>query len=112
MAGVLGAWVGGMTAWSALDDPTGPGRKVKGDAGYTPNANTAFAIGSWLGSATGAWLAGSSPMSCGNFARAAGYSLAPSALLFFGREEPYLPLMGVVFAAPFQALAATLGDQR
>src|SRR5688500_15026416 len=58
IGGLAGAWVGGMGAWSAIDDIDAPDRKVKGDAGYQPNANTAYAIGSWVGSTLGVYATG------------------------------------------------------
>jgi hypothetical protein len=100
---LAGAWIGGILAWQAFDDPEGPDRKVKGDAGYTPNANTAFAIGSWLGATTVAIAVAPRSAGCRAWATALGTAV-PTIPLLFGREEPYLPLLGVLFVAPLQAL--------
>jgi hypothetical protein len=107
-AGALaGAWVGGMAAWKAFDDPYAPDRKVKGDAGYTPNANTAFALGSWIGSAGLAIAIAPRGMGCRPHYTALGTAV-PTTLLLAGRDEPYLPLIGIAVVAPIQALAAML----
>lgn len=104
--GLVGAWAVGLVAFKTLDDPNGPGRKVKGDAGYTPNANTAYALGSWLGSAGGAYLAGRQ-RSCGSFKKSLLLTGLPTIPLLLLRDEPYLPLIGVVLGAPAQALVST-----
>jgi len=105
-SGVIGAWIGGIVPFAMIDDPLAPDRRVKGDNGYQPNANTAFAIGSWVGSTLGTFLAG--PRGCGSFARTALGTGIPSAVLLLGRDEPYLPLIGVVLIAPLQAIGGTL----
>jgi hypothetical protein len=106
-AGVAGAWVAGFLAWETLDDPEGGDRRVKGDAGYTPNANTAFAIGSWVGSTLGVWAAGPR-----RDARTLGFTAigtgVPSLVLLAGRHEPYLPVLGILFGAPVQAVGGTI----
>jgi hypothetical protein len=112
VGGVAGATVPGLAAWSLLDDPAGPGRRVKGDAGYTPNANTAYAIASFVGSTLAVYTIGRGDGSRGSLlATAAGAGLA-SGVLLLGRHEPYLPLLGLVFAAPLQAIGATVGYQQ
>ena len=107
--GILGAWAGGMGAWSVIDDPEAPDRKVKGDAGYQPNANTAYALGSWIGSTAGVYGVGRllTP-GCGSLGRTAIGTGAVSLILLLGREEPYLPLLGVVIGAPLQAIGGAL----
>lgn len=107
LGGLLGAWLGGLVAFRALDNPGGSDRKVKGDAGYTPNANTAYALGSWVGSAGGVFLA-ASPRSCGSFTKSFVFAGIPTLPLLLGRDEPYLPVLGVVLGAPAQALVATI----
>jgi hypothetical protein len=106
VAGYAGGVVGGMGVWSAIDDPEAPDRKVKGDAGYQPNANTGYAIGSWVGSTVAVFGAGRllKPR-CGSLKSTAIGTGSVSLLLLFGREEPYLPIIGVIFGAPLQALA-------
>ena len=108
VAGTIGAWLAGLVAFKAFDDPGGSDRRVKGDAGYMPNANTAYAIGSWVGSTLTVHLAGRKYGSCGSLARAAIGAGIPSAVLLLGRNEPYLPLFGVVLGAPAQAIGATI----
>jgi hypothetical protein len=106
VAGYGGAVVGGMGVWSAIDDIDAPDRKVKGDAGYQPNANTGYAIGSWVGSTIGVFGAGRLlKPKCGSLKSTAIGTGSVSLLLLFGREEPYLPIIGVVLGAPLQALA-------
>jgi hypothetical protein len=105
-AGYGGAVVGGMGVWAAIDDPEAPDRKVKGDAGYQPNANTGYAIGSWVGSTVAVFGAGRLlKPKCGSLKSTAIGTGSVSLLLLFGREEPYLPMIGVFFGAPLQALA-------
>jgi cyclophilin family peptidyl-prolyl cis-trans isomerase len=104
--GTIGAWAGGIIPYAMIDDIDAPDRRVKGDAGYQPNANTAFAIGSWVGGTLGVFLAGE--RGCGSFARTAVGVGIPSLVLLLGRDEPYLPLLGVVIVAPLQGLSGTL----
>ena len=107
----LAAGAAGFLAWQLLDDPEGADRRVKGDAGYTPNANSAYAAGSFVGSVVAAYLIGrgdGSRGSLGATALGAGLATIPLAL---GRDEPYLPLIGLVLGAPAQAIGATLGYQ-
>src|SRR5262245_42481999 len=49
IGGTLGAAALGMMLFNSFDDPLGYSRRVKGDEGYTPNANTAYALGSFVG---------------------------------------------------------------
>jgi len=107
LAGVGGSWVVGLAAFKMFDDPGGPDRRVKGDEGYTPNANTAYAIGSLVGAVAGVYLSGPRPTQCGSLLRTTIGAAVPSIPLFFGRDEPYTPLFGVVLAAPAQSLFAT-----
>ncbi|MFN8669595.1 MAG: hypothetical protein U0164_20575 [Gemmatimonadaceae bacterium] len=106
VVGLVGAWAVGLVAFKAIDDPGGPGRKVKGDAGYTPNANTAYALGSWLGSAGGVYWAGRQH-ACGSFSKTLLLTGLPTIPLLLLRDEPYLPVIGVVLGAPVQSLVAT-----
>ena len=108
LAGTVGAWVGGVGAWKAFDRPEGADRRVDGDAGYTPNANTAFAVGSWVGSTAGVYLGGDRRKACGNLAATALGTGVASVPLFLGRHNGYLPILGVVFGAQFQAVAGTV----
>jgi hypothetical protein len=109
--GALAAGLVGMAAWALLDDAEGSDRRVKGDAGYTPNANSAYAAGSFLGSVLAVYWLGrgdGSRGSLGATALGAGLATIPLAL---GRHEPYLPIIGLVLGAPAQAVGATIGYQ-
>ncbi|MCC6772325.1 MAG: hypothetical protein IT360_14120 [Gemmatimonadaceae bacterium] len=108
VAGTIVASLVGLVAWKAVDNPGGSDRRVKGDAGYTPNANTAYALGSWLGSTLAVHLAGRRYGACGSLARAALGAGIPTAVLLLGRDEPILPVLGVLFGAPAQSLGATI----
>lgn len=107
--GIVGASVVGLMAWRHWDDPYGPGRRVKGDAGYTPDANTAYAVGSFVGSTLLVYWIGRGDGSHASFwATALGTGLA-SVPLFLGRQEPYLPIFGIALGAPLQALGGVIG---
>jgi hypothetical protein len=112
VGGTLGAGAVGLGAWMAVDDPRGAGRRVKGDAGYTPNANTAYAFGSLLGSTALVYLIGRGDGSDGSLAATAIGAGVATIPLLFGRHEPYTPLLGILIAAPWQALGATIGYHR
>ena len=105
-AGLVGSWSGGLTAFSVIDDVNAPNRRVKGDAGYQRDANVAYALGSWAGSAFGVALAGT--RGCQSFWRAMIGAGIPSVVMMLGYDEPYLPLLGMVFGAPLQSLFATI----
>jgi MFS family permease len=107
----LAAAVLGFVAWQLLDDPDGSDRRVKGDAGYTPNANTAFAVGSFVGSAVAGYWIGRGDGSRGSLAATALGAALATIPLAVGRHEPYLPIIGIVFGAPLQGVGATLGYQ-
>ena len=80
--------------------------KVDGDAGYKPNANTAFAIGSWVGSTALIFVAGRP--ACGSLGMTAVGTGLPSAVLLLGRDQGYLPIIGALLVAPVQSLGGTL----
>jgi hypothetical protein len=107
----LGAVVLGIAAWTALDNPEGSDRRVKGDEGYTPNANTAFAVGSFVGSAAAAYVIGRGDGSRGSLVTTALGAAIATIPIALGRHQPYLPLIGIVLGAPLQAIGATLGYQ-
>jgi hypothetical protein len=108
--GIAGAWVLGMGAWSAIDDPESPDRKVKGDSGYQPNANTAYAIGSWIGSTLGVYAVGKAFCGdCGSLGKTALGTGLVSVVLVFRRDDPWLPLVGMTIGAPLQAIAGMIG---
>jgi len=104
--GILGAWIGGAAAYAAVYELDPSEMRVRGDAGYKPNANTAFAIGSWAGSTALVFVAGR--RACGSLGRTALGTGIPSAVLLFGRHEGYLPILGALFIAPLQSLGGTL----
>lgn len=110
--GTLAAMAVGIGAFAYYDDPNGPGRRVKGDAGYTPKANAAFAIGSFAGATLASYLVGRSDGSHGSFlatALGAGIGTIPVALAW---NEPYAPFLGVLIGAPLQGVGARIGYQR
>jgi hypothetical protein len=111
VVGTLAAAGAGLMSWAAYDHPYGPDRRVKGDEGYTPNANTAYAVGSFAGAVVATHLIGRLDGSKGNLLGTIVGAAIPSIPLFFGRHEPYLPLIGIVLVAPAQAIGATLGEQ-
>jgi hypothetical protein len=111
IGGTLAAAGGGFMAWAVYDHPNGPDRRVKGDAGYTPNANTAYALGSFASAVVATHLIGRIDGSRGNLLGTAIGAAIPTIPLLLGRDEPYLPLLGIVFAAPAQAIGGMLGDQ-
>lgn len=111
LGGIAGAGLLGIGAFQYWDDPEGSARRVKGDAGYTPNANTAYAAASWVGGTAATYLIGRSDGSRGSFGATAlgvGIATVPLAL---GRHEPYLPWLGLAAGAPLQAVGGTLGYQ-
>jgi hypothetical protein len=109
--GAIAAGLLGFAAWAVLDNPEGADRRVEGDAGYTPNANTAFAVGSFIGSTVAVYLIGRGDGSRGSFAATAVGAALATIPMALGRHEPYLPLIGLVLGAPLQAIGATLGYQ-
>ena len=107
----LAAGVVGFTAWTLVDNPEGGDRRVKGDAGYTPNANSAYAAGSFVGSVIAAYWIGRGDGSRSSLpATILGAAIATIPLAL-GRHEPYLPIIGLVLGAPAQGIGATLGYQ-
>lgn len=107
----LAAMAVGIAAFAPYDDPEGPGRRVKGDEGYTPKANVALAIGSFAGATLASYLVGRSDGSHGSFlatALGAGIGTIPDALAY---NSPYAPFVGVLIGAPLQGLGATIGYQ-
>jgi hypothetical protein len=109
LGGTFGAIVVGIVAYRLLD--TAANHKVKGDDGYSPNANTAYALGSFVGSTALVHLIGMgdgsrSPL----WATAIGTAVVTAPLLA-DRDDPYLPLVGSFLGAPLQAVAGTIGYQ-
>ena len=109
--GTLAAMAVGVAAFAYYDDPEGPGRRVKGDEGYTPKANAAFAIGSFAGATLASYFFGRSDGSHGSFlatALGAGIGTIPVAIAY---NDPYAPFVGVLISAPLQGLGAEIGYQ-
>lgn len=85
---------------------------MKGDAGYTPRANAAFAIGSFAGATLASDLVGRSDGSHGSFlttVAGAGIGTIPVVPAW---NDPYAPFVGVIIGAPLQGLGARIGYQR
>jgi hypothetical protein len=109
--GALAAMAVGIAAFAYYYDPEGPGRRVKGDEGYTPKANAALAIGSFAGATLASYLVGRSDGSHGSFlatALGAAIGTIPDALAY---NDPYAPFVGVLIGAPLQGLGARIGYQ-
>ena len=111
LVGAVAAAAAGFTVWSLVDNPEGSDRRVKGDAGYTPNANTAYAVGSFVASTLGTYFVGRGDGSRASFGATALGAAIASVPIALGRHEPYLPIVGIVFGAPLQAIGATIGYQ-
>jgi hypothetical protein len=107
--GAIGAVVGGFIAYNAFGN--GSDRRVKGDESYSPNGNTAYALGSFVGSTAAVQLIG---MGDGSRApvlsTAIGTGIVTVPMLAL-RQEPLLPLIGVIFGAPLQGLFGTVAYQ-
>lgn len=110
-AAVTSALVG-YALFLAVDNPGGSDRRVKGDAGYTPNANSAYVVGSYIAATITVKWAGHSHEQNGTWiGTAIGGAAVALPLLFLTRDEPlFLPLTLIVLA-PLQALASTIGFQ-
>jgi hypothetical protein len=114
MQAIGGAVVGsivGIVAWKHYDNPYGLDRRVRGDEGYTPNANIAYAIGSFVGSTVAVQLIGQTDGSRSpiwSTALGAGLGSIPG---FLSRDEPFLPLLGSVFFSPLQGGLGMVGYQ-
>jgi hypothetical protein len=111
VGGSLAAAGAGFAAWAMYDSPNGPDRRVKGDEGYTPAANTAFALGSFAGAVAATHLIGRIDGSKSKLLGTVIGAAIPTIPLLFGRNDPYLPLYGIVFGAPLQAIGGMLGEQ-
>ena len=109
--GALAAAALGAVAWAAFDNPEGSDRRVKGDAGYTPNANSAYAAASFIGSTAAVYWIGRGDGSRGSLAATALGAAVVTIPLALLRHEPYLPVIGIVLGAPLQAVAAAVGYQ-
>lgn len=107
VGGTLGAWAGGIIGYTALDGTDQ--RRVDGDAGYSPNGNTGYAVGSWIGSTAAIHFIGRGDGSRAPLMATAIGTGIPTIPLLLGRDDGYLALWGVMFGAPAQAVLGTGG---
>ncbi len=109
VGGAFGAWIGALLAYKAFDNPAD--RRTKGDESYSPNTNTAYALGSFVGSTAAVHLIGRSD---GSRAPLMGTMIGTGIVtvpLLTLRQDPYMPLIGFLFGAPLQGLFGTAGYQ-
>ncbi len=107
-AGVLGSWLGGYPLWSYLEERASD-RKVKGDASYSPTANSALILGAMVGNSIGVYLIGSTADTNGSyFATLLGTTLA-SIPLALGINEPYFPFYALTGGALLQSVGSSIG---
>jgi hypothetical protein len=111
LGGAAASAVAGIAAWKLLDDPEGSDRRVKGDAGYTPNANTAYAVASLAAGAAASYWIGRGDGSRGSWLATAVGVAVPTIPMLLMRHEPYLPVLGVVIGAPLQGIGGAVGYQ-
>ena len=109
LVGSLAASAGGLLAWSKFDG--GPGRRVKGDAGYNRSANVAYAFGSWAGSTLMVHMIGTEDGSRAPIWKTALGTGAGSIPVFLDYDDPYLPLAGILFLSPLQSGLGTIAYQ-
>jgi len=107
--GYMGAVIVGFLAWRAFDEPAGQHSRVKDDWGYTPDANTAFGVGSWIGSTLAVWVSGKKLGANGSLLGTAIGSAIPTVPILMKRDDPLLPLVAALFGAPAQGIFAYLG---
>jgi hypothetical protein len=111
VGGTLAAVALGFGSWYLVESVDVNGRITKGDSGFSPNANLAYAVGSWAGASTISYFLGTADGSHASMrvtVLATGVATIP---LFLGREEPYLPIIGIVLVAPLQSVFAAIGYQ-
>lgn len=108
--GTLASWIAGGLAWNHWDEFEN--RRVKGDFGYTPDALTAYAAASFVGSTVAVYAIGRGDGSRGSLLATTLGSGIASIPLFLARNEPYLWLVLVTIGAPLQATGGTIGYQR
>jgi hypothetical protein len=110
IVGSLAASAAGIAAWSKYDG--GPGRRVKGDAGYNRSANVAYAFGSWAGSTLMVHMIGTEDGSRAPIWKTAVGTGIGSIPAFLDYDDPYLPVGGVLFISPLQSGLGTLVYQK
>lgn len=100
----------GYGLFLALDNASGQDRRVKGDEGYTPNANSGYVVGSFVAAtATVMWSGRSHGQSGTWIGSSVGGAIVAVPLLFLSRDEPLFLPMTLVVLAPLQALSSTIG---
>ena len=109
--GMLGAIAVGLLAAGPYSKVDSPDRRVKGDEGYSPKANVAYAIGSFVGSTSVAYLIGRSDGSHGSLLATALGAAIPTTVVGLAWNDPYAIVLGVVVVAPLQGLGAKIGYQ-
>lgn len=107
--GYMGAVVVGFLAWRVFDEPAGRHVKVRDDWGYTPDANTAFGVGSWVGSSLAVWLSGRHIGAKGSLLGTALGAALPTIPILMKRDDPLLPMVAAIFGAPVQGIMAYVG---
>jgi hypothetical protein len=105
--GAMASGIAGVAAYKAVDDETN--RIRNGDDPYSPDANTAYALGSWAGSAAMIHLIGSGDGSSAPLGATVLGTGVVGVPMLVGRRVAYLPLIGVFVAAPLQGLLGTIG---
>ncbi|MFL5562458.1 MAG: hypothetical protein ACJ79K_13370 [Gemmatimonadaceae bacterium] len=109
--GMLGAIAVGLLAARPYSKVDSPDRRVKGDEGYSPKANVAYAIGSFVGSTSVAYAIGRSDGSHGSLLATALGAAIPTTLVGLAWNDPYAMVLGVVVVAPLQGVGAKIGYQ-
>ncbi len=104
--GAIAGSLVGLIAWKQYDDPYGPGRRVKGDAGYTPRANSAYVLGSIVGSTIAVQLIGTADGSRAPILATAFGTAVGTLPIAMGRDDPYIVLFGPILS-PLQSGAGT-----
>ena len=109
IGGTIGAVVVGAIAYKAFDNPAD--RRPNGDDPYSPKANTAYAVGSFLGSTAAVhWIGMSDGSRAPLHSTAIGTGIATVPLLAL-RRTAIQPIIGVIVVAPLQGLFGAAGYQ-
>ncbi len=109
VVGYMGAILIGFLAWRAFDEPAGQHSRVQQDWGYTPDAHTAFGIGSFVGATLGVWGTGRKRGATGTLLSTAVGAAIPTVWILSKRDDPMLPFVGALFGAPLQGMFAYVG---
>ena len=109
VVGYMGAVLIGFLAWRAFDEPAGQHVKVKDDWGYTPDANTALGIGSYVGATLAVWGSGHASGAKGTLLGTAIGAAVPTIPILMRRDDPLLPFVAAIFGAPMQGIFGYIG---